>query len=85
METGYPRNDILYSVNKESLIKKIKQELGIGKDKKIILYAPTWRDNEFKKVGHFKFKLQFDLEEIRGNLGLCDYSFKNALSSFKTI
>ncbi|WHY24016.1 CDP-glycerol glycerophosphotransferase family protein [Bacillus velezensis] len=47
METGYPRNDILYSANKESLIKKIKQELGIGEDKKIILYAPTSRDNEF--------------------------------------
>ncbi|KAF1678058.1 CDP-glycerol glycerophosphotransferase family protein [Bacillus mexicanus] len=69
LETGYPRNDILYSSNKESLIKKVKQELGIGEDKKIILYAPTWRDNEFKKVGQYKFKLQFDLEEMKRELG----------------
>lgn len=32
---GYPWYDILYSTNKESLIKKIKQELGIGEDKKL--------------------------------------------------
>ncbi|CAM3508585.1 CDP-glycerol glycerophosphotransferase family protein [Bacillus subtilis] len=69
LETGYPRNDILYSLNKESLINKVKQELGIGEGKKIILYAPTWRDNEFKKVGQYKFKLQFDLEEMKRELG----------------
>ncbi|APH66414.1 CDP-glycerol glycerophosphotransferase family protein [Bacillus spizizenii] len=69
LETGYPRNDILYSSNKESLIKKIKQELRISGDKKVILYAPTWRDNEFKKVGQYKFKLQFDLEEMKRELG----------------
>ncbi|WP_416722582.1 CDP-glycerol glycerophosphotransferase family protein [Bacillus stercoris] len=69
LETGYPRNDILYSPNKESLINRVKQELGISEDKKIILYAPTWRDNEFKKVGQYKFKLQFDLEEMRKEFG----------------
>ncbi|WP_416043174.1 CDP-glycerol glycerophosphotransferase family protein [Bacillus halotolerans] len=69
IEAGYPRNDILYSSNKESLIKKVKQELGINEDKKVILYAPTWRDNEFKKVGQYKFKLQFDLEEMKSELG----------------
>ncbi|MED3384497.1 CDP-glycerol glycerophosphotransferase family protein [Bacillus subtilis] len=69
LETGYPRNDILYSANKESLIKRVKQELEISEDKKIILYAPTWRDNEFKKVGQYKFKLQFDLEEMRKEFG----------------
>ncbi|QDK67003.1 CDP-glycerol glycerophosphotransferase family protein [Bacillus halotolerans] len=69
IEAGYPRNDILYSSNKESLIKKVKQELGINEDKKVILYAPTWRDNEFKKVGQYKFELQFDLEELRKEFG----------------
>ncbi|MGQ8922356.1 CDP-glycerol glycerophosphotransferase family protein [Bacillus halotolerans] len=69
IEAGYPRNDILYSSNKESLIKKVKQQLGINEDKKVILYAPTWRDNEFKKVGQYKFELQFDLEELRKEFG----------------
>ncbi|CAI6326373.1 CDP-glycerol glycerophosphotransferase family protein [Bacillus subtilis] len=69
IESGYPRNDILYSSNKESLIKKVKQELGINEEKKVILYAPTWRDNEFKKIGQYKFQLQFDLEEMKRELG----------------
>ena len=46
LETGYPRNDILYlkDKEKEDLTLEIKKELGIPVDKKVILYAPTWRD-----------------------------------------
>lgn len=43
-KTGFPRNDIL--VNPESsLKKKVLSFLGIDEDKKILLYAPTFRDN----------------------------------------
>lgn len=45
IETGYPRNDqLLTSV--ESDIINIKTSLNLPLDKKIILYAPTWRDNQ---------------------------------------
>ncbi|PID82375.1 MAG: CDP-glycerol--glycerophosphate glycerophosphotransferase [Clostridiales bacterium] len=42
---GLPRNDELYNVN-ESLIGEIKHKLGLDVNKKIILYAPTWRDSD---------------------------------------
>lgn len=42
--TGLPRNDDLYHVNAEK-IKAIKERLDLPLDKKIILYAPTWRDS----------------------------------------
>lgn len=42
--TGMPRNDILITGDK-SIVNKVKEEYGIH-DQKIILYAPTWRDNE---------------------------------------
>lgn len=45
IETGYPRNDFLISHLPEDEV-RIKKELGIPLDKKIILYAPTWRDNQ---------------------------------------
>lgn len=45
IETGYPRNDYLYRFSQED-VRKIKQELGIPFDKKVLLYAPTWRDNQ---------------------------------------
>ena len=45
IETGYPRNDFLYRYTADD-IKTIKNELGISENEKVILYAPTWRDNQ---------------------------------------
>lgn len=45
IETGYPRNDYLINYP-SSDVELIKERLGIPKDKKVILYAPTWRDNQ---------------------------------------
>lgn len=42
--TGLPRNDSLYAVSDEE-ISAIKERLNLPFDKKIILYAPTWRDS----------------------------------------
>lgn len=41
---GLPRNDSLYNTSAEE-INKIKERLNIPKEKKVILYAPTWRDS----------------------------------------
>lgn len=69
LETGYPRNDILHAPNKEEIAAKIKKKLGIPADKKTILYAPTWRDDEFYGKGQYKFALQMDLRKMREELG----------------
>ncbi len=41
---GLPRNDELYRATFSEIV-EIKQRLGLPSDKKIILYAPTWRDS----------------------------------------
>ena len=64
LETGYPRNDFLYSHNNESDQTELKQRLGIPLDKKVIFYAPTWRDNDYHAQGKYKFSLQFDCDEM---------------------
>lgn len=69
LETGYPRNDILYREDKEQLCAEIKRELGIPADKKVILYAPTWRDDEFYGHAQYKFSLKLDLERMKKALG----------------
>lgn len=63
LEIGYPRNDILFSKNNEEDIHLLKRRLGLPEDKKIILYAPTFRDDEFDENSSYKFspKLSFDL------------------------
>lgn len=44
LEKGFPRNDILFNMT-EQKAKQIKEELGIPHNKKILLYAPTFRNN----------------------------------------
>ncbi|MHC5545643.1 CDP-glycerol glycerophosphotransferase family protein [Bacillus subtilis] len=68
IESGYPRNDFLHKENKYEEILKIKDRLGIDRDKKIILYAPTWRDNSFYAKGKYKFNMVLDLESLKDQL-----------------
>ncbi|MBO6108937.1 MAG: CDP-glycerol:glycerophosphate glycerophosphotransferase [Eubacterium sp.] len=70
LDTGYPRNDILHLEAKESeaLSSQIKAELGIPAGKKVILYAPTWRDDEKLAAGEYAFSMQLDLDRMRERL-----------------
>lgn len=67
LEIGYPRNDILFKRNNEEDLEKIKAKLKIPKDKKIILYSPTWRDNQYNKVGEYKFTTEMDFKKMYEN------------------
>lgn len=69
LECGYPRNDILYAPDKEEIAGKLREELGIPADKKTILYAPTWRDDEFYGAGEYKFELKLDMQKMKEALG----------------
>lgn len=40
--SGIPRNDIFFR-NHQRISEKVRRHFGIGKDKKIVLYAPTFR------------------------------------------
>ncbi len=68
LKTGYPRNDILHSPDREQIAAIIRNRLGIPKEKKTILYAPTWRDDEFYAKGQYKFELQLNLDLLRKEL-----------------
>jgi CDP-glycerol glycerophosphotransferase len=65
---GYPRNDILHNYTSEYK-HHIKEKLNLPTSKKVILYAPTWRDDEFHSAGNYKFKLQMDLNRMRKEFG----------------
>lgn len=63
---GIPRMDFYFNnINKNQLRKKFNSKYPIAKDKKIILYAPTFRDDE-EKNDIFNF---LDLEEFNRELG----------------
>lgn len=67
IETGYPRNDILTNYTKEK-VNEIKNRLNIDKNKKVILYAPTWRDNSFNEKG-YEFVPKVDFAKWKKELG----------------
>lgn len=69
LEVGYPRNDLMYHPDKEFITLELKKKMGIPIDKKTILYAPTWRDDEYYKPGQYKFTLQLDLKRMKEALG----------------
>lgn len=69
LETGYPRNDIMHYDNKDQIAAQLKEKLGIPRDKKTILYAPTWRDDEYYVKGQYKFSLKLDLNLLKEKLG----------------
>src|SRR5699024_1953645 len=69
LEYGYPRNDILYNRNSPEEINALKTKLNLPLDKKVILYAPTWRDDEYYSKGNYKFSLKLNLHEMQQSLG----------------
>ena len=68
IESGYPRNDVLYNAEL-SRIEEIKAKLEIPIEKKVILYAPTWRDDDFFEKGQYKFQFQFDIHKMKERFG----------------
>lgn len=66
-ECGYPRNDFLFSHTKED-VKKVKEKLGIPMDKKVILYAPTFRDNMYETGKGFHYDIGVDFDKLQKEL-----------------
>lgn len=60
LRTGYPRTDKLFDSSAQK-INKIKENLGIPFNKKIVLYTPTWRVKN-------NFDMQLDLDMMRQKL-----------------
>ena len=67
IEEGYPRNDFLFKYTKED-VKELKKELNLPKNKKIILYAPTFRDNQHTSGVGYTYKLGLDLDKLMSEL-----------------
>ena len=60
LRTGYPRM-MFYCKNNESDINAIKSKLGIPANKKVILYAPTWRVRN-------RFDMQIDVDKLKESI-----------------
>jgi CDP-glycerol glycerophosphotransferase len=68
LEAGYPRNDLFYRSDRDELARRVRRRLGIRDDQRVVLYAPTFRDDQ--TVGNrFWFSLPFDLARFHERMG----------------
>ncbi len=68
LETGYPRNDRLFSYTGEEY-KNLREQYGIPKGKKAILYAPTFRDNRHSLTKGYDTGIGLDFKKMEKLLG----------------
>lgn len=64
LEIGSPRNDMLITGDRELITDRVRRTLRLPAGKKVILYAPTWRDDEFYGRGRYKFTLHLDIPQF---------------------
>ncbi|MFD6276934.1 CDP-glycerol glycerophosphotransferase family protein [Streptomyces sp. NPDC060209] len=69
LECGYPRNDLLYAPDRAKAADAVRQSLSVPDGKRVVLYAPTWREDRPKHGGRYGLDLQLDLEQARKALG----------------
>jgi CDP-glycerol glycerophosphotransferase len=74
-EDGYPRNDLLSGPDAAATAAAVRTRLGLPPGKRVVLYVPTWRDNQVYANGkRYRFDMRLDLEQAWKALG-DDYVF----------
>lgn len=68
LETGYPRNDALFTFD-DAYVEGLRKELGIPDGKKVILYAPTWRDDQYKVGTGYSYKTAVSFDRLKEEFG----------------
>jgi CDP-glycerol glycerophosphotransferase len=69
VEQGYPRNDVFFRPDADDVARRVRRKLGISPDATVVLYAPTFRDDQPAGANRFSFALPLDLERFTRELG----------------
>lgn len=69
LESGAPRNDLLFAPDREKTAEQVRERLGLPEGKKVVLYAPTFREDRRRPNGGYQIDLRIDLEAARAALG----------------
>ncbi|GLZ12235.1 hypothetical protein Acsp04_24700 [Actinomadura sp. NBRC 104425] len=69
LETGYPRNDLFHADGREEIAAAVRRRIGVPEGRKVVLYAPTWRDDRYYSRGRYKLELKLDLHRMHEELG----------------
>lgn len=73
LEVGYPRNDFIANTlaadDAGARVAALRDFYGIPQDKKALLFAPTWRDDQFTEGVGYTMNSLIDFDALRETLG----------------
>lgn len=67
LEEGYPRNDALFTWTEEKR-RRIRKKLHLPEEKKVLLYAPTWRDDQHSAGTGYTYQLGINFDALKEEL-----------------
>ncbi len=68
LETGNPRNDALATATPDD-VAAARGRLGIAPGTRVVLYAPTWRDDQYDLRSGYVYDQPLDIGRLRAALG----------------
>src|SRR4051812_9888996 len=68
LEVGYPRNDVLNGPERDAIRQRVRRELGIADEARVVLYVPTFRDDQWDENGRPRYVHKLDIEALRNTL-----------------
>lgn len=66
--TGYPRNDLLASADRDAVRRRVRAQFGVEDTEQAVLYTPTWRDDVYF-ADDAPVALELDLDVLLKQLG----------------
>jgi CDP-glycerol glycerophosphotransferase len=69
LATGYPRDDVLVGPEAGRIRADTRTRLGVGDGQRVVLYAPTWRDDLATNFRAAAMPATFDVEAAAAALG----------------
>ena len=68
LETGYPRNDVLARADRDGAA-RCRRRLGLPEGARVVLYAPTFRDDVRDSRGRYRLEPALDIDRLRAAVG----------------
>jgi CDP-glycerol glycerophosphotransferase len=69
LETGLPRVDVLARSDRDALAREVRARIGLPDGKRVVLYAPTYRDHVVDRRFRYRLEMGLDLERLRDAVG----------------
>lgn len=69
LETGYPRTDVFHAADRADRAATVRERLRLPAGRRVVLYAPTLRDDHRYGGNRFRLDLRLDLAAARNALG----------------